>query len=365
MALPYIGNPDYRGYLNYLGSSGDTKAKTLLNYVGNDAVWGQSGVPLQGKVIKDLKGYNENLYNQYNGLLYGGQNGSTSTGGTSGADAAAEAQAKADEQAYWADQIGNVDSQLGRLGKQEQVGRKNIGSSYGSAFNRLLGDKNITERDYTTKKTQTTQDNITAKTGIDSSVRNKNTSLQRMLGARGAGNSSAAQILAPYAAAIEGSKQRTSVNTAFGRNIQGLDTAWGDYERDWNTSSEDLKAQRDSQLNQLLGGISSTKAGLLEQKANAEVQRRQAAGESYTQARAARSPYLSRINELMSKIDSLGINPTFTPKTAAYRAPDLASYTYERSGAPTAGGGVNPNMQQNAGAYWTLLGNPEEEKQKA
>jgi hypothetical protein len=358
MALPYKGNPDYRGYLNYLGSSGDTKAKTLLNYVGNDAVWGQSGIPLQGNVIKDLKGYNDTLYDQYNSLLYSGQDGS----GSGGSGGASDAAARADEQAYWADQLGNVDSQLGRLGKQEQVGQKNIDSSYNSAYGRLVGDKNVTQRDYTTKKTQTTQDNITAKTGIDSSVRNRNTSLQRMLGARGAGNSSAAQILAPYAAAMEGNKQRTAVNTAFGRNIQGLDTAWGDYEQDWNTSAEDLKKQRDGQINQLRSGIASTRAGLLEQKANAEVQRRQAGGETYIQARAARTPYLSRINQLMSQIDSLGINPTFTPKTAAYRAPDLASYTYERGGAPIVGGGVNPNMQQNAGAYWTLLGNQEEER---
>ena len=36
MAAPYVGNQDYRGYLNYLGKQGNQTANQLLGLVGND-----------------------------------------------------------------------------------------------------------------------------------------------------------------------------------------------------------------------------------------------------------------------------------------------------------------------------------------
>ena len=273
------------------------------------------------------------------------------------------AQEKADEMAYWDDQLANADRQLARLPGQQATGEQNIDASYQSAYDRLVGDKNITKRDYDTTRGRTIEDNVTAKNNINSSVRNQNTALQRLLGGRGAGASSAAQILAPWATAQVGNKQRGQVQTAFGRNIQGLDTAWGDYEKDWETSAGDLGTQRDTQKNTLRRGIAESEASLQEQKANAAVQRNQAGGASYTQARNARAPYLTRINQLIAQIDSLGANPTFTPRTAAYKAPELASYTYDRFAAPTPGSGVDPGLAQGAGAYWTLL-NPNKKKEQ-
>lgn len=35
MAAPYVGNNDFRGYLNYLSQNGDTGARDALNYTGN------------------------------------------------------------------------------------------------------------------------------------------------------------------------------------------------------------------------------------------------------------------------------------------------------------------------------------------
>ena len=34
--MPYVGNNDFRGYLNYLAKNGDSAASTALNFVGND-----------------------------------------------------------------------------------------------------------------------------------------------------------------------------------------------------------------------------------------------------------------------------------------------------------------------------------------
>lgn len=66
MPAPYIGNQDYRGYLNYLSQSPSGyagTAKTLLNLVGNDAVFGTAG----GVVSPELRRMNAEFYKNYQG----------------------------------------------------------------------------------------------------------------------------------------------------------------------------------------------------------------------------------------------------------------------------------------------------------
>lgn len=63
MAAPFVGNQDYRGYLNYLGKQGDSTANQLLGYVGNDAKF---GVPTN-TVYGGLLTANDNFYKAYQG----------------------------------------------------------------------------------------------------------------------------------------------------------------------------------------------------------------------------------------------------------------------------------------------------------
>lgn len=282
----------------------------------------------------------------------GPASGGAAGGGTSAADAAA----MADEQAYWGDQIGTIDSQLGRLPGQRQVADQNILNSYNSAYNRLVNEKGQTERNYNTSRTQTQQDNETAKTNIDTGVRNSLTGAQRLLGGRGSGSSSAFSIVAPYAAGLQGNQQRQQVQQAYERNIGGLDTSWKDYLTNWDTSAGDLASQRDSKYNQAHAGFDQTEAGLQEQRQNADVARAQAGGASYRTASALRAPYQAKIQQLLSSIDQLGAVPTFTPQQVNYNAPELAAYNYQPTATPTLGAGVDPGQAQNLGAFWTLLG---------
>ncbi len=376
-----MANPTYRQWLQSLANIGSglpaQEASALLQVVGDDFGVNQDFISdpykytntERGQVFSALNeaGSGENVgygpqgiqsindiyktkyNNKYstaapankNNLVYGGPTGPS-------------AQEVADETAYWNDQLQNADTQIGRLDKQQSTGESNIDAAYNSAYGRLTGDKARTQRDYNTTRQRTIDENISAKGEIDTSVRNTANGLQRLLGSRGAGASSAAQILAPYAAAVQGSEQRGQVQKAFGQNLQGLDTSWKDYEDDWNTSVADLGTQRDNNKSQLLSGIAQTRADLLEAKSNAEVARAQAGGAGYSEARGARVPYTQKINDLLAQIDSYGATKSFTPKTDAYKAPELASYTYDRYAAPSAG--VNPNAAANAGAYWTLLG---------
>lgn len=311
-----------------------------------------------------------------NGITYNGTTGDivaqgqpgggvlgASTTRTSAPAAPAVSQDQLDEQAYWADQISNADQQLARLPGQEQTGRNNIENSYQAAMARLMGDKEITTRDFNTKKQQTIDDNVTAKSNIDTGVSKRFSAIQKLLGSRGAGGSSAARVLAPYMVGKTGAQQRNQVQTAFARNTQGLDTAFGDYNNEYDTSVGDLGVQKESQFKTLTGGIKQSEADLLEAKSNAELQRAQAGGQNYAQARGVRTPYLQRIQQLVGQIDSLGANPTFTPKTAAFKAPELASYTYDRYAGPQVQG-KQDGVTQSLGAYTSLL-NPKKKEQLA
>jgi len=89
VAAPYVGQNDYRGYLSYLGSQGDTNAQGLLNYVGNDARFDTGkaermyGNAATREYYNRLNQANQTLYQQFQNMnkpgsiapLYGGGGG--------------------------------------------------------------------------------------------------------------------------------------------------------------------------------------------------------------------------------------------------------------------------------------------------
>lgn len=269
----------------------------------------------------------------------------TAGGGTSAADAA-----------YWAAQGGSVDDQLGRLDNQGAIGKANLLDSYTAAFNTLTNNKGRDERNYNTNRDNTIQDNVTAKNNIDLNVQSTNTGLQRLLGARGAGSSSAATILAPYAAATEGNRQRGQVQQVYGRNMGALDTGWNDTVGQYDTSFGQLDTEKANKDRALEAGILSTRAGLLAKKQ--EVAQRLGT--------AADPTIAAQIASLGGQVDNLGRTSTFTPKLVDYKAPDLAAYDYSKNTVNT--GPTNPNVDPsaiaNTGAYWTLLGQNDKKKQQ-
>ena len=263
----------------------------------------------------------------------------------------------------------NVQNQIGRLDPQAQIGSRNILDSYNSAYNKLLGQRSLADRNYQNAKDQTLQDNVTARGNIQQGVGQTANSLQRLLGIHGAGSSSAALFAAPFAAARTGAQQSQQVQQAFGRNQQALDTNYGDYSNQYNNSLTDLAHQRDTQQNGLQAGIDQNKASLLAQLANISQQRASAQpGASYADIVAAAQPYQNQINTLGTQIDQLGqqyANPVLQAAPATYQAPSLESYNYSNPSAaqvntnrPGATSAVDPFLS-------VLLGGQDRNKQLA
>lgn len=244
--------------------------------------------------------------------------------------------------AYYGDQIDRINNQLGTLNPQLQAGKQNVQNTYNDQNNQLSLTEGQGTRDYNTNRANTITDEQTAKGNIDTGVRQNNTALLRLLGSAGSGDSSAAQILAPYAAARAGSVQRGQVQTTYGRNLQGLDTNYGDFQQNIGISRADLAKQRDDQLNTLTSGIDQTRAKLLDTLAGLVTQQGQAGGKTYTDAYAGAQPYVSQADSLIRGLVDLSKqyqNPALAAKPVAYNAPSLDAYNFDNTGAPAAGGG--------------------------
>lgn len=317
-----------RQYLSNLGG-GQANAGTLAQQLSKN----NSGVSYQ-EIASAL------------GVGGGGSGDTTAslpTGGTAGAGGSSTA-----DPAYWQQQLGLLDSQIARLPGQQSVGEQNILDQYKSALDTLTNQEGQATRDYTTAKNQTSQDNISAKAGINDSVRNQLTGVQRLLGSLGSGNSSAAQVLAPYAAGVLGNQQRSAVSTNYANNVNALDTNYGDTTNQFNSAVGNLGAQKTNNERQLQSGIDNTRQQALQQRATYLA----------NLGLPADPNVANQINQLGDQITGLGASATFDPGKVDYTAPNLASYAVAPTSAPAVNG-PNPNLTQNLGAFYTLL-NPQQ-----
>lgn len=245
--------------------------------------------------------------------------------------------------------IDQYNSGLARLGGQQQTGLDNITNEYTKQYNSLNDRKAIDERDYTTKKTQTQQDQLNAKNQISAGVRNKSNSMQRLLGSFGAGSSAASEMLVPFLAAKMGTSQREQVNQTYGRNLGSLDTAWGDTSRSYKSAFDDLETQKTTQEN-------AYKAQILQQQADyqSKITEQQAAQEYARTGNAAAARSIiaagqNSVNNIYAQIDALAKQaPTYKIADFKYDAPNLEQYNYERADLPTGGNtlpaGVSPSF---------------------
>lgn len=287
------------------------------------------------------------------------------TGGTYNAQAAAQAAARNDAILAIEDQMRVNQDALGRLGNQRNIGLSNISNSYNSAINKLTGQKAIAERDYNTQKEETGVDYTNTRADIRGDARNQYNSLRRLLGAAGAGASSAYNTLTGYATAQNASKRYGQTQDQYARNQRSMDTAWGDTQRGFKDYETELAEDRRRKENELQAGLSQTEASLNDTLANLAIQRRQAEGADYATARSAAEGYRSRISDLLNAIDNYGrqyANPVLVQKNIKYTPAELAAYQYDAFGTPQAQAGPAAGI---ARPFLSLLQREDEEERRA
>jgi hypothetical protein len=226
--------------------------------------------------------------------------------------------------------INSANQGLSRLAGQRTTGQANILSGYNSQYNDVNTRYGRDKTDYTNTKQQTQNDQISAKNQINAGVRSKANSLQRLLGAYGAGSSDAAERYAPYLAARQGSQQRQEVNDKFSRNLSALDTNWTRADEDYKGVFADLIKQRDTQFRDYDAQTLQQEAQLRGQIAQAQAAKRYAETGDRAAAQAIINAAQPTINNIYTQIDRLAAQtPVYQQADVEYDAPDLAQYTYD------------------------------------
>lgn len=259
-----------------------------------------------------------------------GYKGDSVFGGSTGQNNAGSS-TTADDLAGFDQAIANTNSAMGRLGNQFSSGNSAIDSSYQNALNQLLLGKNQSQQAYGASKQQASTDYVGAKNTIGANAGASLFGLQRLLGSRGAGGSSAATQVAPQAVARQATLQRNDVGNAFGANNQALDTNWNNYATGYNNSVADVGDQRDRQRQGLQGNVDSNRATLLQTLAQLTAQRDQVAGGNGV---GAAQPFLDQANSVLNGLSNYNVAP-INYQTQAYNAPSLAAYTTNPNATPT------------------------------
>jgi len=334
-----VGAPEL-GWSERLGSTGQipTKQQEIANQIV-DPTFSPFTAPVwaSNNLFGDMERAGDAAANQSSQL---------SAGGAASFDPAAIA--------YYNDQEAQARQAIDRLNAQRGIGQGNIAGAYQSALDNLLGSNSQAERDAGLTKQRTIDDNVAARSNVDQTVSRQAQGLRRLLG----NSSSAAQFAAPLAVARQGNQQQGAIQTSFGRNLQNIDIADEDRKKAFGSAQEDLGRQRTVQENQLNAGLLQTEAGLNETLSNIALQRAQAQGQNYAQARGSIAPFNDRVSSLLSQIDQLGANPAIAAKNVAFTAPTLDQYN--TSGIKVAQG--QTPAQRTAGQYFNIFGDDQRKK---
>lgn len=240
--------------------------------------------------------------------------------------AAQEARNKADAIAKYDDEINQANSAISRLGSQEAVGIANAGKAKDRAwqenensFNESTGRYNMNTKDAidSIKKTRDQ---------IESDTATKVRSAKGILASGGAGDSSFANVLAPYEIAKAASKQQGEAQDAYAKNRRDMDVNYFAVKNAYNKNKDDIQSEYDNRVNSVKQKIAQSRAELLDRVRSANVGKQTANGSSMAAAIASQQGTRDQINRLGTEIDELGRDRSIPIKKVDWKAPDLATY---------------------------------------
>ncbi len=258
--------------------------------------------------------------------------------GTGGGGSSAPAYNPAEDVALIDNLISRYQDSINRIGNQRTIGEGNIESSYKAGLTNLTNQRTTAQGAYDTQKAETGQDFANTRSRIGQEAGNQTNAMRRLLGSIGAGRSTAARDLTPYAAGLQASTRFGDVQQDFARNQSKLDTSWNTTKRGLDDEEAYLGTEKTNKLNQLYSGLNQTEAELQGQIADQRMRRSQVLGGNAAQAIKDAQPYQSRISELLNQIDNYGRLAVAGPKSIQYQRPDLEKYNYSKFDAPTLAG---------------------------
>ena len=161
---------------------------------------------------------------------------------------------------------------------------------------------------------------------IESDTATKVRSAKGILASGGAGDSSFANVLAPYEIAKAASKQQGEAQDAYAKNRRDMDVNYFAVKNAYNKNKDDIQSEYDNRVNSVKQKIAQSRAELLDRVRSANVGKQTANGSSMAAAIASQQGTRDQINRLGTEIDELGRDRSIPIKKVDWKAPDLATY---------------------------------------
>ena len=341
-ANKYNGSNDFRGFL---AANGYEK---FLPYVGND-----------GKGDFRRMAQNPEYANQSQANLGGGmqelhdwwsknnanrnrQYADSRSGGTYNPQAAAEAKARADEIAKYREQERVAAEGLGRLDRQRDIWRGNVENNYANQLNDLENSYTQSKGAYEMNKRDSEAQNRAVRSQIMEDANNQTNSLRQMFAAGGAGDSSAAQIVAPWAVGLEASRNAGSAQDAFARDRRNQDLELASATNAYNKNKKDWETNRQDALNNVDSQIESSRIDLNNRIMDARQKQKTASGQGLQSAIDQTRDLSNQISNSQNRILDLSKETPKALEKVEFKAPKLSDYSENVQGVKVDSG--NPDQ---------------------
>lgn len=350
----YKGNDDFRGFLAGNGFN------NLLKYTGNDG-----GVDRDAMIRTnhpDGTGFNDanDLGQEYAGVSstvrglynnwYANRNKakdpspapSNPQGGYYNPQAAAEAKARADEIAKYREQERVATEGLGRLDRQRDIWRGNVENNYANQLNDLENSYTQSKGAYEMNKRDSEAQNRAVRSQIMEDANNQTNSLRQMFAAGGAGDSSAAQIVAPWAVGLEASRNAGSAQDAFARDRRNQDLEFASATNAYNKNKKNWETNRQDALNNVDSQIESSRIDLNNRIMDARQKQKTANGQGLQSAIDQTRDLSNQISNSQNKILDLSKETPKALEKVEFKAPKLSDYSENVQGVKVDSG--NPDQ---------------------
>lgn len=342
-ANKYNGNNDFRGFL---AANGYEK---FLPYVGNDGKGdfrrmaqnpeyaNQSQANLGGGIQELHDWWSKN--NANNNRQY---NVDPRQGGYYNPQAAAEAKARADEIAKYREQERVATEGLGRLDRQRDIWRGNVENNYAHQLNDLENSYTQSKGAYEMNKRDSEAQNRAVRSQIMEDANNQTNALRQMFAAGGAGDSSAAQIVAPWAVGLEASRNAGSAQDAFARDRRNQDLEFASATNAYNKNKKNWETNRQDALNNVDSQIESSRIDLNNRIMDARQKQKTANGQGLQSAIDQTRDLSNQISSSQNKILDLSKETPKALEKVEFKAPKLSDYSENVQGVKVDSG--NPDQ---------------------
>ena len=337
-ANKYNGSNDFRGFL---AANGYEK---FLPYVGNDGKgdfrrmaqnqeYADQTQTNLGGGMQELHDWwsknNANMNRQYSDPRQGGVYDP-------------QAKARADEIAKYREQERVASEGLGRLDRQRDIWRGNVENNYANQLNDLENSYTQSKGAYEMNKRDSEAQNRAVRSQIMEDANNQTNSLRQMFAAGGAGDSSAAQIVAPWAVGLEASRNAGSAQDAFARDRRNQDLELASATNAYNKNKKDWETNRQDALNNVDSQIESSRIDLNNRIMDARQKQKTANGQGLQSAIDQTRDLSNQISNSQNKILDLSKETPKALEKVEFKAPKLSDYSENVQGVKVDSG--NPDQ---------------------